>query len=148
VGLGPISERKKTFLDAVARFSPNAEAPLVRSGANPGEESFSEAKAPLEKSVSLNASFSPSRVILSRLYLRENRVDEAVAHLEKALALDPTDKAAYSQLALAYRRQGHAEKAAPLLAALAKLNEEARAKESRWRTRLVRQEPTSAAPSP
>jgi hypothetical protein len=29
VGLGPISERKKTFLDAVARFSPNAEAQVI-----------------------------------------------------------------------------------------------------------------------
>ncbi|HKV61361.1 MAG TPA: tetratricopeptide repeat protein [Candidatus Acidoferrum sp.] len=121
---------------------------LVRSGANPGEETFSEAKTALEKSVSLNASFSASRVILAKLYLRENRINEAVAHLEKAIALDATDKAAYSQLALAYRRQGHAEKATPLLAALAKLNEDARAKESRGRTRLVKKEPASTAPTP
>ncbi len=121
---------------------------LVRSGVNPREESFSEAKTALEKAVSLNASFAPSRVILAKLDLRENRVDEAVAQLEKALALDPADKAAYSQLALAYRRQGHPEKAAPLLAALAKLNEDARAKESRGRTRLVKQDSSASTPSP
>lgn len=121
---------------------------LVRSGVNPGEESFSEAKTALDKAVSLNASFAPSRVILAKLDLRENRVDEAIAQLERALALDATDKAAYSQLALAYRRQGHPEKAAPLLAALAKLNEDARAKESRGRTRLVKQDSSAPASSP
>lgn len=112
---------------------------LIRSGANPGDAAFGEAKAALEKSVALNASFAPSHVDLAKLYLRENRVDEAVRLLEKARDLDPQDKAACSQLAIAYRKQGKPKEAAVVLAALAKINEEERQRESHAPTRLVRQ---------
>lgn len=118
---------------------------LIRSGANPSEKTFTEAQEALEKSVSLSATFAPARVDLAKLYLRENRVDEAVRHLEEARALDPQDKAACSQLAIAYRRQGQPQQAAAILAALAKINEEERQKDSRAPTRLVKQSP---APTP
>jgi Flp pilus assembly protein TadD len=121
---------------------------LIRSGVNVGEPEFKEAKAVLELSVSLSQAFAPSRVGLAKLYLRESRIDEAVALLEKARFLDPADNAACSQLAIAYRRQGHPEKAAPLLATLAKLNEDARAKESRGRTRLIKQDSPASTPTP
>jgi Flp pilus assembly protein TadD len=116
---------------------------LIRSGANPGDEAFAEAKAALEKSLSLSATFAPSRVDLAKLYLRENRVDEAVRLLEKARALDPQDKAAYSQLAIAYRRQGKPKDAAVVLSVLSRLNEEERQRESHAPTRLVKQDPAS-----
>jgi Flp pilus assembly protein TadD len=121
---------------------------LIRSGVNVDEPEFKEAKAVLERSVSLSQAFAPSRVGLAKLYLRESRIDEAVALLEKARSLDPADNAACSQLAIAYRRQGHPEKAAPLLATLAKLNEDARAKESRGRTRLIRQDSPAVSTNP
>jgi Flp pilus assembly protein TadD len=121
---------------------------LIRSGVNVDEPEFKEAKAVLERSVSLSQAFAPSRVGLAKLYLRESRIDEAVALLEKARSLDPADNAACSQLAIAYRRQGHPEKAAPLLATLAKLNEDARAKESRGRTRLIKQDSPAVSTNP
>ncbi len=118
---------------------------LIRSGVNPSDEGYLEAKSALEKSVTIDAVFAPPRVDLAKLYLRENRIDEAVAQLEKARALDPSDKAAYSQLAVAYRRQGKPEKAAQILPILAKINEEERERESHGRIRLVKQSPESSA---
>lgn len=117
---------------------------LIRSGANPGDQAFVEAKSVLEKSVTLNASFPAARVDLAKLYLRENHVDEAVPLLEKACSLDPQDKAAYSQLAIAYRKQGKPQQAGAVLATLAKINEEERQKESHAPARLVKQDPTPA----
>jgi Flp pilus assembly protein TadD len=113
---------------------------LIRSGVNPGDPAFDEAKSTLERSVAINAAFAPARVDLAKLYLRENRTNEAVDLLEKARALDPEDKGVYSQLAVAYRRQGKADLAAATLTALAKLNESARARDSHARTRLVKQD--------
>ena len=122
---------------------------LIRSGALPEDAEFAEARGAFEASVKLSPVFVPSLVELAKINLLENRVDQAVSRLETARSLDPKDNAACSQLALAYRRQGHPEKAAPLFAALAKLNEDARAKESRGRTRLVKQDsPASTPPSP
>lgn len=81
---------------------------------------------------------------LAKLYWRENHVDEAVPLLEKACSLDPQDKAAYSQLAIAYRKQGRPQQAGAVLATLAKINEEARQKESHAPARLVKQDPAPA----
>ena len=121
---------------------------LVRSGANPGGPDFIEAKTAFEHSIRLNPRFAPSFVQLGKLELREGHVDEAVALLEKARALDPTDKAAYSQLAIAYRRQGKAAMATGMLAELAKLNDEERAKNSHGRQRIVREDSAGKEPSP
>ena len=121
---------------------------LVRSGANPGGPDFIEAKTAFEHSIRLNPRFAPSFVQLGKLELREGHVDEAVALLEKARALDPTDKAAYSHLAIAYRRQGKAAMATGMLAELAKLNDEERAKNSHGRQRIVREDSAGKEPSP
>jgi Flp pilus assembly protein TadD len=116
---------------------------LIRSGASPGDSSFTEAQAALERSVSLSPAFVPSRVDLAKLYVREDRVDNAVVLLEKARALEPEEKSVYSQLAVAYRKQKKPEQAAAALSTLAKLNEEERTRESHARTRLVKQDSAS-----
>jgi tetratricopeptide (TPR) repeat protein len=120
---------------------------LIRSGTSPGEPDFAEAKAAFERSVKLNPRFAPSHVQLGKLQLREGHVDESVDLLEKARSLDPTDKAAYSQLAIAFRRQGKPAMAAAMLSALAKLNDEERAKDSHGHLRLVKED-ASKVPSP
>ncbi len=120
---------------------------LIRSGVNPGDTTFDQAKSTLERSIAINSAFAPARVDLAKLYLRENRTDEAVGLLEKARTLDPEDKSVYSQLAVAYRRQGKTDLSASALTTLAKLNEAARARDSHARTRLVKQGPdTSVTP--
>ncbi len=113
---------------------------LVRSGANPGNPTFTEAQAALEKSISLDARFAPAQVELAKTFLTQNRIEEGVAHLERARELDPTDKAPYSQLAIAYRRQGKPELAKKMLTALIELNEQERSQSNR-RARLIRNNP-------
>ncbi len=120
---------------------------LIRSGVNPGDPQFAEAQGAFEQSVKVSPAFAPSHVELGKLKLREGRVDEAVELLEKARSLDPQDKAAYSQLAMAYRRQGKAAMATAMLSALAKLNDEERAKDSRGHMRIVRENPSVKEPN-
>jgi Flp pilus assembly protein TadD len=121
---------------------------LIRSGANPGDAVFTEAKNAFEHSIKLNPKFAPSQVQLGKLKLREGRVDEAIALLEEARSLDPTDKAAYSQLAIAYRREGKSAMATGMLTELAKLNDEERAANSHSRQRIVRADTATKDPSP
>jgi len=117
---------------------------LLRSGAAPGDATFTEAKAALEKSVKLNAKFPAAQIDLGKIYLKENRLDDAQQHLERARALNPEEKTAYSQLAIVYRKQGNAEQASAMLATLNRLNDEERQGNSRQRLRLAKD---SAAPS-
>lgn len=114
---------------------------LIRSGVNPGDAPFSEAKAALEQSIKLSQTFAPACVELGKLELRQGELDNAVKLLERALILDPKDKAVYSQLAIAYRRQGKSEAATGMLSTLARLNDEDRIKETRDRVRLVKTDP-------
>ena len=111
---------------------------LLRSGANPGDTTFPEARAALETSITLNPNFSGSRVEWAKILLKENRVDDAVVQLEKARALDPKNQAAYSQLAIAYRRQGKTKLAKQMLDSLRAINEEER-NSVRKATRIVRE---------
>jgi Flp pilus assembly protein TadD len=114
---------------------------LMRSGASPGEATFAEAKAALNKSVRLNPKSAPAHVALAKLLLKQGAVEPAVVHLETARTLDPKQKAVYSQLAIAYRQQGKQEQARNMLAILNKLNDEDRLEESRQHIRLVKAEP-------
>jgi tetratricopeptide (TPR) repeat protein len=110
---------------------------LIRSGANPGDSTFAEARAALEQSVKLNLQLAASQVDLAKLYLKENRLDEARDHLERAKAIDPKDKTAYSQLAVVYRRSGKPELASAMLNTLNQLNEEDRHEDHRQRLRIA-----------
>ena len=128
--------------DAILQFL-LAEA-LVRSGAVPGEATFTEARAALKKSVKLNPKFPASQISLGKICLKENRVDEALLHLERARALDPKEKTAYSQLALAYRRKGKPDQASAMLATLNRLNDEDRRGAGRQRLRSAKEESSSS----
>lgn len=119
---------------------------LIRSGASPGDPTFAEAQAVLEKSVKLNAQLAASQVELAKLYLRENRLDDARDHLERARAIAPKDKTAYSQLAVVYRRTGKPELASAMLDTLNKLNEEDRQGDHRQRLRVVEPPAQSSQP--
>jgi tetratricopeptide (TPR) repeat protein len=97
---------------------------LLRSGINPDQPAFADARGALEKSVRLNAKFPDAQVELAKLYLKENRTNDALEHLEQARALDPRNTSVYLQLAIAYRRKGQAELAAAMMKNLEALNQE------------------------
>jgi len=118
---------------------------LLRSGAAPGDATFTEARAAIEKSVKLNARFPAAQIDLGKIYLKENRLDDAQRHLEQARELDPKEKTAYSQLAIVYRKKGSPERARTMLATLNRLNDEERQGGSRQRIRLVKDDSLSSA---
>ncbi|HKN60351.1 MAG TPA: tetratricopeptide repeat protein, partial [Candidatus Acidoferrales bacterium] len=97
---------------------------LIRSGINPGDAGFAEAKGALEKSAAERPGYSRSHISLGKLYLMEDRADDAIAQLDKARDLDPRNPAVYSYLASAYRSKGDMQHAKEMLATLARLNQE------------------------
>lgn len=97
---------------------------LTRSGVNPGDAGFAEAKAALEKSVAEHPNYARSHISLGKLYLMEDRVDDAIAQLDRARDLDSRNPAVYSYLAAAYRSKGDMQHAREMLAILARLNQE------------------------
>ena len=88
---------------------------LIRSGASPGSPDYADAKAALEKSVSLNPNLCLPHVALGDIYLTENRPKDAVVQLEKARSIDPKEKSVYSHLAVAYKRLDQPEDAKAVL---------------------------------
>lgn len=97
---------------------------LIRSGIAPGQPDFAEARAALDKSVSLRPNYADSQIALAKLDLMDNRVADAVARLETAQQLEPRNAAVYSNLAAAYRRAGEMQKAQAALAVLAQINQQ------------------------
>jgi predicted Zn-dependent protease len=97
---------------------------LIRSGINPGDAGFAEAKGALEKSAAERPGYSRSHISLGKLFLMEDRVDDAIAQLEQARKLDPRDPAVYSYLASAYRSKGDMQHAKEMLVTLTRLNQE------------------------
>jgi tetratricopeptide (TPR) repeat protein len=120
---------------------------LIRSGAAPGDATFTEAKAELETSVRLKPDLAASQVDLGKIYIKESRWDDALQHLERARQLDPRDKTAYSQLAIVYRRTGKSQLASAALATLNQINEQERFDDQRERLRIIEQ-PASSQPRP
>lgn len=96
---------------------------LLRSGTEPGQPEFSEARNALEKSIAENPGYAQSRISLAQVYLLENRLQDAIAQLDAARALDPKNPAVYSHLAAALRRTGDKKRLQEVVAVLAALNQ-------------------------
>lgn len=123
---GAIRESREAIAkgsDNYILFSVLGEA-LIRSGVNPGDPGFDEAKAALEKSVSIHPGYSRSHISLGKLDLMAGNTDDAISQLEQARMLDPRNPAVYSYLAAAYRNRGDIGQAKKALAILAQLNQE------------------------
>lgn len=91
---------------------------LIRSGASPGSDAYSEARSALEKSTRLNPNLCLPHISLGTIYLDENRDKDAATQFELARAIDPKERSAYSHLAVAYRRLGQTDKSKEVLIAL------------------------------
>jgi tetratricopeptide (TPR) repeat protein len=63
-----------------------------------------KAEAHLARALELDAAFSPARLALAKLYMRNNRMGEAAAELERVVAAEPNLAAAHYQLGRAYTR--------------------------------------------
>lgn len=97
---------------------------LIRSGINPGDPGFAEARMALEKSLAEHPGYARARISFGKLYLMEDHADDAIVQLEQARELDPRNPAVYSYLASAYRSKGDMQHAKEMLATLARLNQQ------------------------
>jgi len=95
---------------------------LLRSGATPGSPEFQEARAALEKAVTLRPRYVTAQIAFGTALALAGETAAAVEHLEQARQLDPRNPAVYSHLAVAYRKLGQAQLADSALATLAQLN--------------------------
>ncbi len=103
---------------------------LQRQGAEVGTSRFDEAVQSARKAIQLQADFTLARDVLSRLYLRQNKIDEAIEQSRLAFEEDPTDQTALYHYILAIRKRNKSEDVSALTKRLATLREQARAKEA------------------
>lgn len=96
---------------------------LLRSGIEPGQPEFTEAKKALETSVAERPNDAGSQIALSQIDLMDNRLDDAIAHLEAARQMRPDQPSIYASLAKAYQRRGDSQRAQEALAKLERLNQ-------------------------
>lgn len=96
---------------------------LLKSGAQPGQQAFTDARAALVEAVAARPDFAPAQLALGQAELLEGHAREAVAHLEAARRLDPNATACYALLASAYRQMGDLAQARAALAALENVNQ-------------------------
>ena len=102
---------------------------LMRTGIDPNDREFVEAVGALEKAIRLNPRFVHSRVVLAKLYLRENKNADGIRELREAIKLDPTKVQAFAVLAAALKKEGKADEAAPMFAKVRELNDLSRSRE-------------------
>jgi tetratricopeptide (TPR) repeat protein len=97
---------------------------LIRSGAEPGQPEFNEARGALEKAVAERPNYADSQLALGNVYATENRLRDALAHLELARELQPRSAAVYASLAKVYRRLGNTSETEEALTTLRVINQE------------------------
>jgi tetratricopeptide (TPR) repeat protein len=103
---------------------------LQKKGATPGTPQFQEAIAAAKKAVALQPSLTLARDVLSRLLLRENRIDEAIEQCRRAYEDDPTDQTALYHYIVALRRRNPDQDVSQLTKKLAQILAQARAKDA------------------
>ena len=97
---------------------------LVRSGINPGQAEFDEARTAFEKAIAKQPHDPSSQIALGSLDLESGQLTEAIAHLEKARELEPAEPSVYANLAKAYRRNGNTKSEQEALSTLQTLNQQ------------------------
>jgi tetratricopeptide (TPR) repeat protein len=80
-------------------------------------------EAHLKRAIELDATFTPARLSLARLYMRAERWTEAVAELEEVKRRDPDVAEAYYHLGRAYARLKRTEESREALATFENLNQ-------------------------
>lgn len=99
---------------------------LNRGGIEPGSPEALEATAALKRSIQLNSTLVPPRILLAKLLGRAGDLPGAAAQLERALKLEPDNVSATYQLAQVMSKQGQAARAKELFAKVRKAKEDER----------------------
>jgi len=88
---------------------------LIRGGAKPGEEAFSEAKADLARSLAAQPDSAEAQILMGKLCQQENNLSEALDHTERALKVEPDNRSALNREFILLRKLNRNSEAAEVL---------------------------------
>jgi tetratricopeptide (TPR) repeat protein len=70
---------------------------LVREGAKPRDEAFSEAKADLARSLAAQPDSAEAQILMGKLCQQENNLSEALDHIQRALKVESDNRSALNR---------------------------------------------------
>lgn len=88
---------------------------IIRSGAQPGQPAFQEAKGYLATSLATKPDSAEAQVLMGHLLERENNISDAVGHYSKAIELEPDNRSALDRQFILLRRLHRNDEAAQTL---------------------------------
>ena len=92
----------------------------------------------LRQAVTMDPTFTPARLSLGKLFMREQRWPEAVVELEQVVKLDPNAPEAYYQLGLAYGRLKRSADVQTAMATFKQLSDAAKKREDQELREVVK----------
>jgi tetratricopeptide (TPR) repeat protein len=102
------------------------------------DANLSRVETHLRRAVEADATFTPARIALGKLFMRTNRWDEAAAQFEQIIKLDPNLPDAYYQLGRTYMRLKRTAEAQSTLATFKRLSETQKEQESKELREVVK----------
>lgn len=107
------------YFQAAGRIDPkNPQHPLFEAQVLIQDKRFDEARAAVNKSLTIDPDIAIAHASLAMIDLEEGKFDTALADIAQARQLEPADVGFRAQEARIHRRAGHPEKALELLTAL------------------------------
>lgn len=115
-------DKEKALLPKQLKLTPNDAVTnylladlLIRDGAQPGEEAFSEAKADLARSLAAQADSAEAQILMGKLCQQENNLSEALDHIQRALKVEPDNRSALNREFILLRKLNRNDDAAEVL---------------------------------
>ena len=102
------------------------------------DANLSRVETHLKRAIEADATFTPARIALGKLFMRTNRWDEAAAQFEQIIKLDPNLPDAYYQLGRTYMRLKRTAEAQSTLATFKRLSETQKEQESKELREVVK----------
>jgi tetratricopeptide (TPR) repeat protein len=115
---------------------------LVRDGAKPGDEAFSEAKADLARSLAAQPDSAEAQILMGKLCQQENHLSEALDHIQRALKVEPDNRSGLNREFVLLRKLDRNSEAADVLDHLRTvLNNELKQEQIASQVRVTKQGP-------
>jgi tetratricopeptide (TPR) repeat protein len=115
---------------------------LIRDGAKPGDEAFSQAKAYLARSLAAQPDSAEAQILMGKLCQQENNLSESLDHIQRALKVEPDNRSALNREFILLRKLNRNDDAAEILDHLrAVLNNELKQEQTASQVRVNKQSP-------
>jgi Flp pilus assembly protein TadD len=115
-------DKEKALIQKQLKLTPNDAVTnylladiLVRDGAKPGDEAFSQAKADLARSLAAQPDSAEAQNLMGKLCQQENNLLEALDHIQRALKVEPDNRSALNREFILLRKLNRNDDAAEVL---------------------------------